>query len=114
MKKLVVLLLAVVLCFAFSACGQKVESIALKEAEVSIRVEDTYQLAYEIVPADIENPKLKWSSSDVNVVTVDDTGTITAVSEGVAEITVVSGKVSAVCSVEVGKKVSTETDYMIK
>lgn len=112
MKKSVALLLAVLLCFTLCSCGQKVESITLKESEVKIKVDDTYKIEYEILPEDIENPNLTWSSSDNTIASVDEKGQVNAISEGEAEITVTAGKnVSAVLKVAVGKKEVTKTNY---
>ncbi|MCM1509073.1 MAG: Ig-like domain-containing protein [Ruminococcus flavefaciens] len=112
MKKLIALLLAVMLCFTLCACGQKVESITLKESEIKIRVDDTYEVKYNILPENIKNPKLTWTSSDEKVVSVDETGKITALSEGEVDITVMaSKKVSTVLKVTVGKKEVTKTNY---
>ena len=112
MKKIVILFLTLVLCFSFFACGKQVESIVLDKTEISIRVEESYDLSFEIIPEDIENPKITWTSSDSTIAIVDETGKITGVAEGTAEITAKSGKTTATCSVKVGKKVVTETDYI--
>lgn len=113
MKKSIILLLTVVLCLSLCACGTSVESITLTESEIALKVEETVTLSYELVPADIENPKLTWSSSNEDVAIVDNAGVITAMSEGTAEITVSAGKdVTATCAVTVGKKEVTETANM--
>ncbi len=112
MKKVIVLVLTLVLCLTFCACGKQVESITLKETEISLRAEDTYEMSFEITPAEIENPNIDWSSSDEAIAKVDAEGKITAVAEGTAEITAKSGKASATCVVSVGKKVTDETDYV--
>ena len=58
-----------------------------------------------------ENVLLSWSSSDENIVTVDESGNITAIAEGNALITAVSsdGKYIDRCLVEVGDFAEEET-----
>ena len=58
-------------------------------------------LTAEIIPADAE-AVLSWSSSDIEIATVDNEGLVTAVSEGEATITVSDGgDISAECTVTV-------------
>jgi hypothetical protein len=63
-------------------------------------------LTATVSPDNVGDPSLIWASSDSKVVTVDDSGTLTAVAVGSATITVttVDGGKTATCSVTVAEK----------
>lgn len=65
----------------------QVSSISLDLPETEIYVGDKATLNATVLPADAAYPKVEWSSSDSKVVTVSDTGVITAVAPGRATIT---------------------------
>ncbi len=67
-----------------------VESIATDKEEYSLFEGDTLKIIANALPEGAENPKLLFSSNDKAVATVADDGTVTAVSKGVAKITVTS------------------------
>ena len=61
---------------------------------------DPLQLKAEIYPVEaVTTAKLKWRSSDESIVTVDETGLVTAVGPGWAEIVAECGGVAASCKV---------------
>ena len=59
---------------------------------------ETKVLTVTIIPSNATNKNLTWSSSDENIVTVTETGEITAKKAGIADITVASanGKTSTI------------------
>ena len=61
------------------------KEVALEYKE---NAQPTYQCSVKILPADAENQKVTWSSSNPKVATVDATGKITAVERGTATVTV--------------------------
>lgn len=65
--------------------------------------DETAQLTAEVIPSYADNTRVKWKSSDENVVTVDEKGKVTAVGNGTATITVtsVSGNYTATVAVTV-------------
>ena len=67
------------------------------------RKDETAQLTAEVIPSYADNTRVKWKSSDENVVTVDEKGKVTAVGNGTATITVtsVSGNYTATVAVTV-------------
>lgn len=67
---------------------QQVEQIKMDFDKVTLSVGDEYRLTAVIKPDNATNKKVKWSSSNPNVVTVDDNGMIKAVSSGSATIIV--------------------------
>lgn len=83
-----------------------VEEIKLNTAEVSLEeLGTTYRLIARILPENTSATQAVWESSDETVASVDSSGTITAIGEGKAEITVTVGNKSATCKVTVtGKK----------
>ena len=67
----------------------------------------TESLHADVTPFSASNPTVSWTSSDSNIVTVDENGTVTAVKEGTAVITVTTqeGAFTANCTVTVKKPV---------
>ena len=106
------LALAAVLALLLTACGVEITSVGLP---VQLRLEkgQTGPLTVEYCAGEdateeeiakaAEKLTLVWSSSDETVATVDQTGLVTAVGGGEAEITaaVEDGELSAVCAVRV-------------
>ncbi|HAE17370.1 MAG TPA: hypothetical protein DCG51_12610, partial [Erysipelotrichaceae bacterium] len=80
-----------------------VTGIALSQNTLSLNKGDTYQLASNVQPADATDKTVTWESSDTAVATVDNTGKVTAVSNGTAAITVTSndGGYTDTCTVTV-------------
>ena len=85
-----------------------VKQITLPE-NLKINTGKRYTLKPQILPSDAENQKLRWSSSDNNVVTVNSNGVVTGKGDGTAVITAEatdgSGiECSTTISVETGEK----------
>lgn len=81
-----------------------VNQISLNKTETSIRVNQTETLIAIILPENATNKNIVWTSSDSNIVTVDN-GIIYGVKEGTATITAtaVDNSISASCTVNVLK-----------
>ena len=81
-----------------------VTGVSLNLEELSLTTGDTAALTATVTPDDATDRTVTWASSDVNVATIDETGTVTAVAPGTAIITATandgSGK-SASCEVTV-------------
>ena len=91
--------MASVCCLVWSCeKGEQSFSVDLSKSEVSLQAGETYKLEVSVYPAGAE---LSWFSSDETVVTVDQEGTITAVAEGNAVVTVACGDAKDECSVTV-------------
>ena len=67
----------------------------------------TFQLTAEVLPANVTNPAIIWSSSNPDVATVDDNGLVTAVFEGTATITATSADGNAMATADVEVKINT-------
>lgn len=112
MKRLLSLILCIVvfMSFVFTASALKsipVKSIKLDTSSITLEVGKFYNLKVTFTPAKTTQKRLKFSTSDKNVATVDVKGKITAVKAGKATISVISAsnkKVIAICNVNVIKK----------
>ena len=82
---------------------KSVKGVSLDRGALTMVVGSTRQLSATVEPADIKNPKLRWTSSDQGVATVAKDGTVTAVSVGTTTVTVktVDGGFTATCAVTV-------------
>ena len=106
------LLLACCLAFGLTGCGVDITSVGLPES-MQLEKGETTQLTVDFGAQDgateeaiakaAEKLTLVWSSSDEAVATVDETGKVTAVGAGTAEITVAleDGNISSTCEVKV-------------
>ncbi len=65
----------------------RIDSIKITLDKTTLVVGETAKANTKITPADAANTKLKWSTNDKTVATVDQNGTITAVKAGEATIT---------------------------
>lgn len=66
------------------------ESISLETAEAEISIGDMMRLDVELYPENASERSLSWYTSNSDILTVDENGTLTPVSEGEATVTVVS------------------------
>ena len=96
-----------------AACGEKsatckvtvnpilAESIALDRAELVLTIGATDKLTATVLPEDVTDKTVTWSSSDDTIVKVDEEGNIQALALGEATITATCGERSATCKVTV-------------
>ena len=73
---------------AYAKAIKPVTGIELDETTLSLTVDSKHTLAFSIQPADASNKNVTWESDNDDVATVDNSGTVTAVSAGTATITV--------------------------
>ena len=64
-----------------------VTGVSLDKTAVSLLVNETAQLKATVAPADADNKRVTWTSSDNNVAEVSVTGVVTAKANGTATIT---------------------------
>ena len=64
----------------------EIEELKFKENQISLNKGRTRKLEYSISPDNASNKNVTWSSSDPNIVTVDQDGNITGVNEGSAYV----------------------------
>lgn len=81
--------------------GVAVESVDLNADLIETNPNGTIKLKATVLPADATNKNVTWSSSNTDVATVSQDGTVTGVSCGMAVITVMttSGSKTATCAV---------------
>ncbi len=71
--------------------GKKaVESITISPAELTMNVKEEKMLSAVVFPEDATDKSITWYSSNKDIVTVDNTGKVTAIAKGNAEIYCVS------------------------
>lgn len=83
-----------------------VAGIRLSETSIQLNKGDSRTLSATVQPDNATDNAVQWTSSDNSVASVDQNGTITAVSGGKATITASAGGVSASCSVNVNVPVT--------
>lgn len=109
-----------------------VEGIRLSDQKVTFDDGDTYNLSATVSPSEVTNPTVSWTSSNTEVVTIDNNGKMTAVGAGNAIITATTNgtdewgfPMSATCDitvqeaiklagpayVEMGKTAEIQLDY---
>lgn len=77
------------------------ESVVLNSTELSLTAGATAQLAAVVMPENVTDKTLVWSSDNEAVAVVDANGLVRAVAPGTATITVSCGEVEALCTVTV-------------
>ena len=81
-----------------------VASVTLDKSNLTLDEGDEAQLSATVLPDNATDKTIRWESSDVAVASVDGTGKVKALHEGVTQITAKAGDVSAACSVTVCAK----------
>ena len=102
MKKYLIVFAA--LAMVFASCTNetsKYTKISFKYSEIEIAEGMSQSLIVLYEPTTLDAPTCTWSSSNEQVVTVDQKGTITGVAQGNATITAKVGDLSAACQVTV-------------
>ncbi len=85
------------------------EGIELNYYSITVKKNTIFYLSAQVLPAEAYDKTVTYVSSDEDVVTVEQDGTVTAVGVGVAEITVTSNdnpEISEICVVTVVEAVS--------
>lgn len=92
-----------------------VTGIALEQSSLLLPVGNTYTLRAHVQPSNATDQDIKWGSSNGGVATVDQTGKVTAVAAGTADIIATLAGKFARCTVQVDNvKLSMKTSsYMI-
>ncbi len=67
---------------------QPAAGVKINESLTSLEIDEVFQLSAKVLPEDASNQTLIWSSSHPNVIQVDDEGNLSAISKGIATITV--------------------------
>lgn len=67
---------------------QEIEDITISEQNLTLKVGESKTLSCTFYPMDAVEDDIIWSSKDVNIVTVNNTGTVTAIKSGITNIMV--------------------------
>ena len=86
--------------------------VTLNSTSLKLYEDDYVQLKAKVLPVDATNKSVVWSSSDPAVATVDQSGFVTAVSVGTAEIYAQAGDFVATCNVTVEEPTAATLDYV--
>ena len=91
------------------------ENISLNETSLSMSVDDRFQLQLTFKPEQVTNKKALWTSSNILVATVSETGEVRAIGEGEATISVITedGLKKATCQVSVNADSSVALSGMV-
>ena len=86
-----------------------VTGITIDKQNITMKEGMTYQLQVVIIPENAANQKVEWSSSDPEIVSVEN-GLLTAIKDGSAIIVVKTedGGKTAICNVKVSDEIETE------
>ena len=69
---------------------------------LELLVDEEIALTYKITPDNTTNKQITWSSADINIATVDNTGKVKAIGVGETKITAKTNNlISDVCDVKV-------------
>jgi putative aldouronate transport system substrate-binding protein len=109
MKKTLIVILSILLTATFiitcsGLTAMPVKSIKLNSSKITLQIGKTFALKATIIPSNASDKKLTYSSSNINIATVDKNGKIKAIKAGNAVITAASSsnkKITAKCSVAV-------------
>jgi len=85
-----------------SSCKKEVESITLDKPTLIMQINEQQLLTATIMPEKAYDKTVVWRSSNIGVVSVDNTGLLTALSGGDAVITAMAGNYTATCNITVG------------
>lgn len=92
--------------------GQLVESLDISFSESTIYIDDIYEISSTVLPENAMNKSLKWTSSNRDVIDVDDTGCIMAYDYGEATITATTRDGSNIFKSITLKAIPRESDYL--
>ena len=115
--KLIRLICAVIFAIIIAGCTEKetqveVSSVSLNTATIEMVEGETFNLVATVLPKDAEYDKVIWASSNASVARVN-SGTVTAIKEGITTITASAGGKSATCSVKVSTRVVAVTSITL-
>ena len=75
------------------------ETVSLNKTTISLKINETYQLAATVSPDNTTDKTVTWTSSDDRIAKVSDTGLVTGISAGEAIVKASCGEISTECKV---------------
>ena len=94
-----------------SVVGVPVESISLDEEILYMTEGDIRTLRATVLPENADNKSVTWSSSNEDILTVNGSGTVTAVRPGDAIVYAKAGNFTAQCEVSIDQRPLSVGDY---
>ena len=89
----------------------QIKSVTLNAEEKVLGLGETFELKFTVEPEGFVYSEVAWESDDPAVVAVDENGKLTAMGEGMANITVTVDGVSAVCKALVALKITVKREF---
>ena len=108
MKTKILFCVAFLATILFTACKQEVESIELDKTTLTMQIGEQQFLTATISPKNADQ-SVSWASSNINIVSVDENGKISALAAGDVTITAKAGSKTAICEVSVVLEVQSIT-----
>lgn len=106
--------LALMSIFMLASCNGSADngitSLSLNKKTLELTVGGSEKLIATFTPETASNIELAWSSSDLDIASVDGTGLVSALAVGTSTISVKSGKYTASCNVTVSAE---DIDYSV-
>ena len=93
--------------------NKRVKKVSLNDTSLILYAGDTRDLSFSIYPADGFYEEIEWTSSDPNVVSVDENGHIVALKTGKAIITIKINNATSRCVINVREVIHFE-DPLVK
>lgn len=93
--------------------NKRVKKVLLNDTSLILYAGDTRDLSFSIYPADGFYEEIEWTSSDPNVVSVDENGHIVALKTGKAIITIKINNATSRCAINVREVIHFE-DPLVK
>jgi hypothetical protein len=93
-----------------------VTSVSLNADTIVLAINEDFSLVAEVLPTDATDLSIEWSSSDSDIVSVNEDGEITGISQGEAFVSVLTSNssVTASCFVQVTDEVMIPTQYYLE
>ena len=90
----------------------KVDQIIISSPSLTLTQGASHQLSANVEPSNADDQRLIWSSSDDTIISIDQTGKVTALKKGEARITVATldGSISSTCIITVTEPTSGDTN----
>lgn len=86
---------------SFQTANIQVQSFEILDTEINLDENQTHQISFDVLPNNASNKKVVWAASDLNIVTVSESGFVTALQEGITNVYGVTEDQSLVDSVQV-------------
>ena len=89
----------------------RIKNLTLNAEEKLFGIGETFELKFTVEPEIYVYSEVEWESDNPTVVAVDENGKLTALDEGIANITVTVDGVSAVCKTLVALKITVKREF---